>query len=71
MELVMNQDRKNEKVKVNDNDDLKMKMLDVLAKKRMSQNLNKSSESTKGSKVGAGNSLGAAPKMHRRKAGSA
>ena len=52
-------------------DDPKAKMLAALAKKQKSHNTAKSSSPTGGSKVGAGQTAGAAPKMHRRKAGSA
>ena len=52
-------------------DDPKAKMLAALAKKQKGQNTGKSSGPTSGSKVGAGQTGGAAPKMHRRKAGSA
>ena len=51
--------------------DPKEKMLAALAKKQKGQNTGKSSGPTSGSKVGAGQTGGAAPKMHRRKAGSA
>jgi hypothetical protein len=51
--------------------DPKAKMLAALAKKQKSHNTTKSSGPTSGSKVGAGQTAGAAPKMHRRKAGSA
>ena len=51
--------------------DPKAKMLAALAKKQKGQNSGKSSGPTSGSKVGAGQTGGAAPKMHRRKAGSA
>ena len=46
-------------------------MLAALAKKQKGHNTGKSSGPTSGSKVGAGQTGGAAPKMHRRKAGSA
>jgi hypothetical protein len=46
-------------------------MLAALAKKQKGQNSGKSSGPTGGSKVGAGQTGGAAPKMHRRKARSA
>ena len=52
-------------------DDPKAKMLAALAKKQKGHNSGKSSGPTSGSKVGAGQTGGAAPKMHRRKAGSA
>ena len=52
-------------------DDPKARMLAALAKKQKGHNTGKSSGPTSGSKVGAGQTGGAAPKMHRRKAGSA
>jgi hypothetical protein len=52
-------------------DDPKAKMLAALAKKQKGHNSGKSSGPTSGSKVGAGQTGGAAPKMHRRKSGSA
>jgi hypothetical protein len=52
-------------------DDLKAKMLAALEKKQKGHNTGKSSGPASGSKVGAGQTGGAAPKMHRRKAGSA
>jgi hypothetical protein len=52
-------------------DDPKAKMLAALAKKQKGPITGKSSGPTSGSKVGAGQTAGAAPKMHRRKAGSA
>ena len=52
-------------------DDRKAKMLEALAKKQRGHNTGKSSGPTSGSKVGAGQTGGVAPKMHRRKAGSA
>ena len=52
-------------------DDPKAKMLAALAKKQKGHNSGKSAGPTSGSKVGAGQTGGAAPKMHRRKAGSA
>ena len=51
--------------------DAKAKMLEALAKKQKGQNTGKTSGPTGGSKIGAGQTGGAAPKMHRRKAGSA
>ena len=62
------------KVEINQNqstNDPKAKMLAALAKKQKGQNSGKSAGPTGGSKVGAGQTGGAAPKMHRRKAGSA
>jgi hypothetical protein len=52
-------------------DDPKAKMLAALVKKQKGHNTIKSTGPTSGSKVGAGQTAGAAPKMHRRKAGSA
>jgi hypothetical protein len=52
-------------------DDPKAKMLAALAKKQKGHNAVKSSGPSSGSKVGAGQTTGAAPKMHRRKSGSA
>ena len=51
--------------------DPKARMLEALAKKQKGQNSGKASGPTGGSKIGAGQTGGAAPKMHRRKAGSA
>jgi hypothetical protein len=55
----------------NRGNDAKAKMLEALAKKQKGHNTGKSSGPTSGSKVGAGQTGGVAPKMHRRKAGSA
>lgn len=52
-------------------DDSKAKMLAALAKKQKGNSAAKSGGSATGSKIGAGQTGGAAPKMHRRKAGSA
>ncbi len=52
-------------------DDPKARMLAALAKKQKGHNTGKSSGPASGSKVGAGQTGGVAPKMHRRKAGSA
>ncbi len=49
----------------------KAKMLELLARKQKGNNTGKRSGPSSGSKVGAGQSGGAAPKMHRRKSGSA
>ena len=49
----------------------KAKMLEALARKQKGNNTGKSSGPSSGSKVGAGQTGGAAPKMHRRKSGSA
>ena len=49
----------------------KAKMLEALARKQKGNNTGKSSGPTSGSKVGAGQTGGAASKMHRRKSGSA
>jgi hypothetical protein len=60
-----------EEVSKKESNDPKAKMLAALAKKQKGQNSGKSSGPTSGSKVGAGQTGGVAPKMHRRKAGSA
>ena len=52
-------------------DDAKAKMLAALAKKQKGSNSGKSAGPTSGSKVGSGQTGGSAPKMHRRKSGSA
>ena len=49
----------------------KAKMLEALARKQKGNTSGKSSGPSSGSKVGAGQTGGAAPKMHRRKSGSA
>ncbi len=67
----MSEDKKIENTQSNASHDPKAKMLAALAKKQKGQNSGKSSGPTGGSKVGAGQTGGAAPKMHRRKAGSA
>ena len=51
--------------------DAKAKMLEALAKKQKGNTSGKSAGPTSGSKVGSGQTGGAAPKMHRRKSGSA
>ncbi len=51
--------------------DAKAKMLKALAKKQKGNTSGKSAGPTSGSKVGSGQTGGAAPKMHRRKSGSA
>ena len=67
----MGEDKKIENTQSNSAQDPKAKMLAALAKKQKGQNSGKSSGPTGGSKVGAGQTGGAAPKMHRRKSGSA
>ena len=52
-------------------EDAKAKMLAALAKKQKGGNSGKSAGPTSGSKVGSGQTGGTAPKMHRRKSGSA
>jgi hypothetical protein len=52
-------------------DDAKAKMLAALAKKQKGNASGKSAAPTSGSKVGSGQTGGTAPKMHRRKSGSA
>ena len=51
--------------------DAKAKMLAALAKKQRGSTSGKSAGPSSGSKIGAGQTGGAAPKMHRRKSGSA
>ena len=51
--------------------DAKAKMLAALAKKQKGSNSGKSAGPTSGSRVGSGQTGGSAPKMHRRKSGSA
>jgi len=67
----MSADKKIENTQGESIDDPKTKMLAALAKKQKGHNTGKSTGPTSGSKVGAGQSAGAAPKMHRRKAGLA
>jgi hypothetical protein len=67
----VSEDKKIENTQSDSAQDPKARMLAALAKKQKGQNLGKSSGPTGGSKVGAGQTGGAAPKMHRRKAGSA
>jgi hypothetical protein len=55
----------------NTGEDAKAKMLVALAKKQKASNSGKSTGLTSGSKVGSGQTGGSAPKMHRRKSGSA
>ena len=52
-------------------EDSKAKMLAALAKKQKSNSTVKNAGQATGSKIGAGQTGGSAPKMHRRKAGSA
>ena len=51
--------------------DAKVKMLEALEKKQKGSNSGKSAGPISGSKVGSGQTGGSAPKMHRRKSGSA
>jgi hypothetical protein len=55
----------------NTGEDAKAKMLAALAKKQKGTISGKSAGPTSGSKVGSGQTGGSAPKMHRRKSGSA
>lgn len=52
-------------------DAAKAKMLEALAKKQKNNKTRKSVGPLDGSKIGAGQTGGVAPKMHRRKSGSA
>jgi hypothetical protein len=67
----MGEEKKIENTQIDSAQDPKAKMLAALEKKQKSHKIGKSSGPTGGSKVGAGQTAGAAPKMHRRKAGSA
>jgi hypothetical protein len=55
----------------NTGENAKAKMLAALAKKQKGNTSGKSAGPTSGSKVGSGQTGGSAPKMHRRKSGSA
>jgi len=55
----------------NSMEDSKAKMLAALAKKQKGNSTSKNVGPAAGSKIGAGQTGGSAPKMHRRKAGSA
>ncbi len=52
-------------------EELKAIMLAALAKKQKGNSTAKNAGAATGSKIGAGQTGGSAPKMHRRKAGSA
>lgn len=67
----MSEESTDKSVEIKSSDDPKAKMLAALAKKQKGHSTGKSSGPTSGSKVGAGQTGGAAPRMHRRKAGSA
>ncbi len=67
----MSEDNKIENIHIGAVDDSKAKMLVALNKKQKGNTLGKTAGPTKGSKVGAGQTDGAPPKMHRRKSGSA
>jgi hypothetical protein len=67
----MGEEKKIEDKKDKSIDDPKAKMLAALAKKQKGHNTGRLSGPTSVSKVGAGQTAGAAPKMHRRKSGSA
>ena len=69
----MSEDKNNQdnKAASGDGKDPKAMMLAALAKKQKGGNSGKAGGPSGGSKIGAGQTGGAAPKMHRRKAGSA
>lgn len=67
----MSQNEKLEIAQSSDANDVKAKMLAALAKKQKGGSSGKVGESSGGSKIGAGQTGGVAPKIHRRKAGSA
>ena len=60
-----------EEISKKESNDPKAKMLEALSKKQKGGNSGKAGGPSTGSKIGAGQTGGAAPKMHRRKAGSA
>jgi hypothetical protein len=66
----VNDDNQVEKNEYNPLNDPKARMLDALVKKQKGNNSGNSSGPVSGSKVGAGQTGGVAPKMHRRKTGS-
>jgi hypothetical protein len=68
---VTSKDKKMESTNDNSAEDSKAKMLAALARKQKGNNAGKASGLSTGSKVGAGQTSPAVPKMHRRKAGSA
>jgi hypothetical protein len=67
----MSQNKKLEIAQSSDANDVKAKMLAALAKKQKGSSSVKVGGPSGGSKIGAGQTSGVAPKMHRRKAGSA
>ena len=67
----MSEDIRVEKNESNPLKDPKVMMLAALAKKQKGNNVGKSTGPVSGSKVGEGKTGGTAPKIHRRKAGSA
>jgi hypothetical protein len=67
----MIEDSKIENPSSRSSNDPKAMMLAALAKKQKNNNMGKPSGPTSGSKIGAGQATVSAPKMHRRKAGSA
>jgi hypothetical protein len=67
----MIEDKKFEDTQGKTSDDPKAKMLAAIINKQKGHNTGKSTGPKSGSKVGAGQTAGVAPKMHRRKAGSA
>lgn len=66
----MNEEVKSSNSHGKSHDDPRTKMLEALAKKQKGHKTGKNSEPKKGSKVGAGQTGGVAPKIHRRKSGS-
>jgi Family of unknown function (DUF5302) len=55
----------------NVSNDVKAKMLEAITRKQRGHNIGNKSGPLAGSKIGAGQTGGVAPKIHRRKAGSA
>jgi hypothetical protein len=61
----------NEETSEKEKNDTRAKMLEALAKKQKGGDGGKSNGPSSGSKIGAGKTGGVAPKIHRRKSGSA
>jgi hypothetical protein len=66
----MAQKNTTDKIQDTTSNDPKEKMLAALAKKQKGQNTGKSPGTSGGLRIGAGQTAGFPPKMHRRKSGS-
>jgi hypothetical protein len=66
----VSQDKKIDNTQSSDTNDAKERMLAALAKKQKGGNIRKSGGAGDRSRIGAGQTGGTTPKMHRRKAGS-